>query len=600
MIDNPLSTEQSRQLNELLTSLNPNQKSWLGGYLTGLNESTRMFLGMLSDNKPSPTPNQNAISNQDIGLKVLYGTRSGNSLKVAKILSNHLQIKGLVAEIVNLNEYNPKNIKKEKNIFIVVSTDGEGEPPLSAEEFYNFLHSNKVAKLENLQYSVLALGDSKYQSFCKTGRDIDKRLCELGAKRITERIDCDVDFESPANQWIETAINKFIENNKSYITVNEFINTEEIVQKYSKQNPFSAKIMDKILLNGRKSTKETYHIEFSLEDSGMNFEPGDAVGIISQNSENLVDKILERLNFSGKEQVDLEENSKTIREALIKEYELSTLTPPVVEEYCKITSDKQLQNIVSQKDKLQSFIYGRDVLDMLTEYPFEMDLQPFLSILRKLQPRLYSIASSPDAFADEVHITVGIVRYLNNLRKHEGVCSSFLADKTDEGSVVPIYIDENISFRLPTDTNLPIIMIGAGTGIAPYRAFVQHRRNQNAQGKNWLFFGDRNFQTDFLYQSEWLKHLKDKSLTKMDVAFSRDQEKKIYVQHKLMEQKKQVFEWINEGAHLYVCGDKNTMGRDVKDTLLSIIKSESGYNDEKTAEYFKQLRKENRYHEDVY
>lgn len=598
--ENTLSDAQSKQLNDLLKSLNNDQKIWLGGYLTGIHESTRVLLETFYKTENFSAQTMQA-DNSSGTIKILYGTRSGNSLKVSKKVFESLQLSGVTAQIVNLNEYEAKNLKKENNVLIVISTDGEGEPPVAAEEFYNFIMGRKAPGLENLKYSVLALGDSSYKHFCKIGKDIDSRLAELGAQRISERIDCDVDFEPSADIWTDNCLSKLLKKDNS-IKINSINqqNTESVSgSTYTKSNLYPAKIIDKIQLNGKGSSKRTFHFEFSLEGSGLSYHPGDALGVKCRNEHELVDAIIKQAKLNPLSLVEVDKNEKTLRQALTNDFEISTLTGQVIENYAKLLNNKELNSLIKDKDKVFAFTQERDILDLITEFPAEFDSNQFIAVLRKLQPRLYSIASSQTAYSDEVHLTVGEVAYNYNNRLHKGACSNFLSAASDEQPVY-VYIDENISFRLPYDNNIPVIMIGAGTGIAPYRAFMQERAETGAGGKSWLFFGERNFTTDFLYQVEWQKYLKNKTLDRLDVAFSRDQAKKIYVQHKLIEHKKELFRWIEDGAHIYLCGDKNSMASDVKNTLTSIIQTEGGLSLEKATEYFKQMRRELRFHEDVY
>jgi sulfite reductase (NADPH) flavoprotein alpha-component len=599
--DPKLSKTQDELLKSLVQTLTVEQKLWLGGYLTGMHESTRFLLETFkSIAVPANTAGlTNSPANEQF--KILYGTRSGNSLKVARNASEFANTKGISSHLMNLNDYNPKDIKKETNVLIVVSTDGEGEPPPAAEEFYQYIMSAKAPRLDQLKYSVLALGDSSYKHFCKIGKDIDERLTALGALRITNRADCDIDFEENANAWITGNLVRLTTGLPKYATgINEGT-TESISPKqlYSKTNAFHAPIIDRIKLNGRGSGKSIYHIELSLENSGITYAPGDALGIFCKNEESLADEIIQFLGFNGKNLVSIGDKEMELKEALLENFEISNLTPSVVELYAKKLNNNALNSLIHDKDELFKYTFSRDIFDLIQEFPSKLSPEEFISVLRKLQPRLYSIASSQNAYTDEVHLTVAKLNYIFNGRVHQGVCSNYLSKIADD-SKVSVYIDENISFRLPQEESTPLIMVGAGTGIAPYRAFMQERVYKGSSGKNWLFFGERNFTTDFLYQTEWQKLIKNKSLTRMDIAFSRDQAEKKYVQHKLLENKKEVFRWIADGAHIYVCGDKNGMARDVKTALYQIIKEENNCSAEKAVDYYKQLKKEMRYHEDVY
>lgn len=598
--DNLISPQQSELINELLQKLNNEQKLWLGGYLTGLSESTQELLNILNEvGKQTHIPPVVASSGEP-RLSILYGTRSGNAQKVAKMAYSMAESKDVRVQLVNLNEYNPKDIKKELYVLVIVSTDGEGEPPIAAEEFYHYIMGKKAPELAHLRYSLLALGDSSYQHFCKIGRDIDARLLELGAKQLSPRVDCDVDFTDKSNEWATTGINSFLEAVSSQ-TSHVFAHPQGTVSKisYGPKNPYQSAILERINLNGRGSTKKTWHIELSLEGSDITYQPGDALGVVCHNQETLVDEFISVTGFNPESAVKTDSGEESLRNSLIFNYELSTLTPQVVESYALLVKNKDLIRLTEDKDELFKFTYHKDIVDLVREYPGKANMDEFLAIMRKIQPRLYSIASSYQANPDEVHLTVGEVEYFYGERKHYGACSSMLSKLSDDKKV-PVYVDENISFRLPKDPSVPIIMIGAGTGIAPYRAFLQEKELYSSGSKSWLFFGERNFTLDFLYQTEWQKYLRNKVLTHMDVAFSRDQDSKIYVQDKLMENKKELFAWIEEGAHIYLCGDKNNMASDVKQALQRIIAAEARLTEEKATEYFRQLRKQNRFHEDVY
>lgn len=599
-LNSPFTSLQLKELNEFINKLNSDQKLWLGGYLSGLNESTNAIFKLLQSPGQNNHEQGNIPQKESTDLLVLYGTRSGNSLKVAKNTVEIAESKGLMAQMASLNEYNPKRIKKESNVFIVISTDGEGEPPLAAEEFYNYLMSKKITGLKNLKYSVLALGDSTYQHFCKIGRDIDERLLTLGATQIHKRVDCDSDFELSSEEWANDAINAFLKQHpQTNISKNILLDKEAVNLNYTRRNPFQAQLLERINLNGKGSTKKTWHLEFSIEDSNLTYKPGDALGVICYNNQTLVNEVISLSGYKADSIVKIDGVDKELSTILTHDFELSNITAQTVEAYASLTENNDLLKLCNDKDILFKYIYGRDLVDLLNDYPAKFELESFLNVLRKLQPRLYSIASSYNTNPDEVHLLVGEVEYLNNKRLHRGCCSSMLSTFSEDERI-PVYVDENIGFRLPQDVSTPVIMIGSGTGIAPYRAFLQEIELLSTKTKTWLFFGERNFATDFLYQLEWQKYLKNKTLTRMEVAFSRDQASKIYVQNKLIENSKELFKWIEEGAHIFLCGDKNALAKDVKQTLQDIIAKEAGFNQEKAIEHFRALCKEGRFHEDVY
>ncbi len=595
----PFSETQTNQLIDLLPGMNPGQVQWLNGYLTGIET--------LLQESPNAVLQESAgtLPESELGpVWILYATHTGNCERLAKASIKKLDAVGREAKVFDMESFKFKALKQMKELLVIVSTDGEGDPPLQAEELLEYLRSSKAPDLSHLNYSVLALGDSSYTEFCQTGKDFDAILEKLGATRITERVDCDVDFEEDYERWIDEVLSRSklsVGNNGALVSVQETTVKKPVNGvEYSRKNPFPATILKKINLNGRHSTKETLHLELDLSESHLKYEPGDALGIYALNAPNLVTSILDHLGFSGEETVDSHQGTKTLKEALISDYELTPLTNVSLQRFAELTGSAKLNKVLKDKGAIAKYLYGRDILDLLQEETYKFTPESFLSLLRKNMPRMYSIASSQEAVEDEVHITVSIVRYEAHNRQKEGHCSSFLSDRINENEQVRVFIDPNTKFRLPEDPQRPIIMVGPGTGIAPYRAFIQHRESQENPGKSWLFFGDRNFTTDFLYQTEWLSYLKEGLLTKADVAFSRDQKEKIYVQHKMLEKGKELFAWLEEGAHFYVCGDKDRMAKDVDHALKKIIRDYGGMTEEKANEYVKSLQRTGRYQTDVY
>lgn len=617
----PINNEQKELITKLLGNMNKDQVTWLSGYVTGILSGLGSLTTSTGLNQPESPQGDGATDidsgtpvidpqaekpSQSIELTILYGSKSGNSVSVAKYAKNRAEELGFNTKCVNMADYKPRDLKKEKNLLIVISTDGEGVPPFAAEELYEFLHSKKVSKLDHLNYAVCALGDSSYVHFCKTGIDFDKKISALGGSKIIDRIDCDLDFEEPSSGWVEQVLNELIdknkENNQVLITGGNQSSVQEVktTQKYGKKNPFSAQVIDKIKLNGRGSKKETYHFEFSLEGSGLTYKPGDSIGIIPVNSKRSVDELISHLKLDPTSRVKFENDEILLKQALRNHYEITTLTKKVIDNYNKFANSTELSDITSNPEKLKEFVYGRDILDLLKTYPVPLRSDDLIGILRKMQPRLYSLASSHACYPDEAHILVASVRYKTNDRYKEGACSAYLIDNIEVDQEVMLYVDRNELFRIPEDGNRPMIMIGPGTGIAPFRAFLQERELLEHTGKNWLFFGDWNFTTDFLYQTEWQKFHKSGLLNEIDVAFSRDQKDKVYVQHKMKKKSKELFAWIEEGANIYVCGDVNRMAPDVNRAFTEIIQKEGNMNIQKAKEYMINLKKQNRYVEDVY
>lgn len=598
----PFSDKQIHQLQELLSGLDAGQIQWLSGFFSGINhtigqESNLADTGINSQPSTSGTPSTSPVW-------VLYGTHTGNSERLAKLTGEKIKAMGLPAKVSSMATFKPRDLKKVENLLMIVSTHGIGEPPIQAEEFYNFLYSKKAPELKQLKYSVLALGDSSYAQFCQTGKDFDLILEKLGAERIGHRVDCDVDYEEDALRWMDEVSGKFNGQSRNGANVQVHTSTADAYQPeavaYNRKNPFEASILEKINLNGRGSEKETLHIELSLEDSGLKYEPGDALGVYASNSKNIVETVLNATQLSGSEEVETYRGKKHLSEALTYDYELTPLTSVTLSRYAALSESTRLHKILKDNLSVQAYLHGRDILDLLKEVRLKLSPEELISVLRKNTPRMYSIASSQQAMDDEVHLLVSVVRYEAYGRCREGLCSSFLADRIKEDETVKVFVDPNTRFKLPEDTDKPIIMVGPGTGVAPFRAFMQHREAQGAKGKSWLFFGDQHFTTDFLYQTEWQQYLKEGILSRADVAFSRDQQEKLYVQHRMLDQGKELYQWLEEGAHFYVCGDAQRMAKDVDQALKEVIKIHGGTSLEKAEEYVKYLQVSDRYQTDVY
>nr|WP_299380398.1 assimilatory sulfite reductase (NADPH) flavoprotein subunit [uncultured Halomonas sp.] len=602
--NSPLRAEQATQLNQALSGLNGEQMTWLSGYLAGLTAQ-----GAVPD---ATTSSAGATASATLELTVLYGSQTGNAEGVAQQAYERAQARGFKTRLLDMAEAGKKDFKQPGNFLVVVSTQGEGEPPDTAEGFFELIDGRKAPKLEGSRFGVLGLGDSSYEYFCQTGKHLDERFAALGGERIHERQDCDVDYEDPAEAWIESVLDRFSElsggNAAPGATPDAAAASGQIpltavaepTTQYSKKNPFQAEVLDSVLLNGRGSDKATHHLELSLEGSGLEYQPGDALGILPQNDPRYVDELLEALRLDAEE--DLGEGRR-LREALLGEFEVTTLTRPFLNHWAELSEADELRRLLGEeaRDELREWMHGRHIIDVLEHFPVTgLAAKDFLAALRKLPPRLYSIASSLEANPDEVHLTVGAVRYETHGRQRNGVTSTYLADRIQPGDRVPVYIDRNKNFKLPTDDATPIIMVGPGTGVAPFRAFLQQREETGAEGKNWLFFGDRRFRSDFLYQAEWLNWRGKGLLDRLDVAFSRDQQEKVYVQDRLRENARDVYAWLEEGAHVYVCGDGERMAADVNQALIDVVRDQGGRSDEAAADYVRDLQKAKRYQRDVY
>ncbi|MCY7631109.1 assimilatory sulfite reductase (NADPH) flavoprotein subunit [Bacillus altitudinis] len=599
VLNSPFSQEQAELLNQLLPTLTDQQKIWLTGYL-----SAQAALAGSEAVTPAPSA---AASAQPVSkdVTVLYGSQTGNSEGLAKKTAQHLEEKGFQVTLSSMSDFKPNNLKKINNLLVIVSTHGEGDPPDNALSFHEYVHGRRAPKLDHLSFSVLSLGDSSYEFFCQTGKEFDERFEELGGTRLFDRVDCDLDYDEPFSEWLQGVASSLSEGEAASLPQETAGANNQAVSEYSRTNPFYAEVLENINLNGRGSNKETRHLELSLEGSGLVYEPGDSLGIYPTNDPELVDELIQTCGWNAEESVTVHKNGDTLplKEALTSHFEITVLTKPLLQKIAELTKSESLHTLLEEgnEEKLKEYIAGRDLVDAARDFgPFEGTAADFTSILRKIPARLYSIASSLKANDEEVHLTIGAVRYDAHGRERQGVCSILCAERLQPGDTLPVYIQHNQNFKLPQDPDAPIIMVGPGTGIAPFRSFMQEREELGANGKSWLFFGDQHFVTDFLYQTEWQKWLKDGVLTKMDVAFSRDTEEKVYVQHQMKKQSKELYEWLEQGAYVYICGDEKHMAHDVHNTLLSIIQEEGAMSKEKAESYLANLQQQKRYQRDVY
>ena len=611
--NSPFTEGQATQINELLQTLTPEQKVWLSGYLvanqqltSGTSETQGSQIGavskdtetMLQQNEPTIQPEKRAIT-------LLYGSETGNAQGLAEIFEERLSNIGHNVTLKAMDEFKPKNLKNVEDLFIITSTQGEGDPPDNAAELHEFIHGRKAPKLEGVRFSVLALGDQTYEFFCQTGKDFDKKLEELGAERLYERVDCDVDYEEDAEKWMANVINTIDsapEGTQSEQVVSESIKSAK-EKKYSKANPYQAEVLENINLNGRGSNKETRHIEFLLDNFGEEYEVGDCLVVLPQNDPALVELLMSTLGWDPGDQIQISEDGDTIslEEALTSYFEITKLTRPLLQNAAAYFDNEALEDKVQDSEWIQNYIEGRDFIDLLNDFPpEELEPEDLYQILRKLPPREYSISSSYQSLPDEVHITVGAVRYNTHGRDRSGVCSVQFAERIQPGDTVPIYLKRNPNFKFPKNGDTPVIMIGPGTGIAPFRAHMQEREEYGYKGNTWLFFGDQHFTTDFLYQTEWQEWLKDGVLEKMNVAFSRDTDQKVYVQHRIAEHSKEFNEWLEKGASIYICGDEKNMAKDVHQAIRNVLVKEQNLTEEDAESYLKQMKKDKRYQRDVY
>lgn len=593
----PLSEQQVAQLQGLVSQLNPIQQAWVSGYLAAS--------AQLGGQNISAAPA--AVAAPAATLTVLFGSQTGNAKHVAQDIGDAASTKGFTVKVQDLAEYKATNLKNERYVVIVTSTYGEGEPPENAISFYNYLFSKKAPQLTELRYAVLGLGDTSYEFFCKTAQDFDQRLAELGAKAVIARADLDVDYAAAAATWqqnlitaLEPEFAKAPAASAEVITWPGATQTAAAVSVYNKQQPFCAELYTNQKITGRDSTKDVRHIEISLAGSGLTYQPGDALGVYFSNDPALVRELLLLTGIAGDTPVELAGQKLTVTQALTDELELTQSYPAFVDKYAKAANLEALLALLADKVALRAYLADRQIIDIVREHPALISAQQLVDALRKQQPRLYSIASSQAEVEDEVHLTVGVVRYEAFGKPHLGGASGFLAERLAEGGSIKVFVESNNNFRLPENDDTPILMIGPGTGIAPFRAFLQERDARGASGKNWLFFGNPHFTQDFLYQVELQNYLKQGLLTKLDVAFSRDTAEKVYVQHKLLKQAAEVWQWLEQGAHLYICGDGARMAKDVHQALLTIIQQQGGKDEKAAQQYLDQLRIAKRYQKDVY
>jgi sulfite reductase (NADPH) flavoprotein alpha-component len=592
-----LTLDQWRQVEALARTLTPEQARWISGYFAGLDT------GLLRTGATVAMPESAARART---LTVIYGSETGNGRDLAKALAAAASERGLAPKLADMADYKVRQIKDEQDLLIIVSTHGEGDPPEPAVGFFEFLEGTRAPKLGGLRFAVLALGDSTYEKYCEAGKRIDRRLEELGATKLHDRIDCDVDYDEPAGTWSNEVVELLAAQLGASATADlpnpGFASPLKSATNHDKRNPFAATVLENIHIVGRHSSKETRHVELDLSGSGLSYQPGDSLGIVPANDAGVVEQLLDAVGLAGDVEVTVKNSSVSLAAALTSRFEITTATPRFIEQWAKLSGAVELQDLAKPDAAAERvrFLDQHHVVDIVRRFPVGgVDAASLLAGLRPLQPRLYSLASSQAAVGEEAHITLAPVRYELHGTERGGVASTQIADRLQMGDTVPVYIQENPHFRLPAD-DVPMIMIGPGTGVAPFRAFLQEREARAAAGPAWLFFGERNFRSDFLYQVEWQQWLKDGVLTQLDVAFSRDTDVKTYVQHRMLERSRELYAWLEQGAHFYVCGDEKAMSRDVNEALVQLIGREGSLAREAAEEYVKQLASEHRYQRDVY
>lgn len=573
------------------------QRAWLNGFLAGL------FSQAPGEAGGAAQAELNATS-----ATIVYGSQTGNAETLSKQAAKRLTAAGVKSSVCEMDSFDLEQLPDTENLLVITSTYGEGEPPDNAQAFVEALQGEAAPRLENTRFAVFGLGDTNYPDFNECAKVLQARLTTLGGRELLTPVYSDVDFEAPFEAWLGSVIDAVKAGGARALAGNAILVSEpevepaEAARKYTRKNPFKARIVGNANLNGAGSAKETRHVELSLEGSGISYEPGDALGVWPRNCSALVDEVIERVGFDGEEAVTTPDGQEvSLRHALQNFYDISQLSEQFLAEYAKLLAQPDLV-LAGSNGSSDPKLYreGRQIIDTLCDFPGRIEEpQAFISLLKPLAPRLYSIASSPQAHRGEVHLTVGVVRYETHGRLRKGVCSSFLADAA-EGEEVPVYIQPNRSFRPPEDPATPLIMVGPGTGIAPFRAFLETREAAGGGGKNWLFFGDQKKQCDFLYQTQLETWLSTGVLNRLDTAFSRDQAQKVYVQDRMRAHGAALFAWLEEGAHFCVCGDASRMAKDVDQALRGLVAEHGGRSEQAATDYVDALKKQKRYLRDVY
>tara|TARA_B110000003_G_scaffold268051_1_gene297033 strand:- start:47 stop:1846 length:1800 start_codon:yes stop_codon:yes gene_type:complete len=587
----PFQPEQLSTLNQVIPQLGRDQIIWLEGFLSGIRNQANQAA-------------QEAVVTKPLELTILFGSESGNAEGLADSMAQATKSAGWTSRVLSMGDIDAQRLQGVDNLLVLVSTWGEGDPPENALDFYDQFMGADAPKLEGTRFSVLSLGDSSYEHFCKMGKDFDRRLEELGGQRLVTRVDCDVDFDSDFESWKQSVIKEFELLSQTSAPSSVLNSAAPVVKEaYSRKNPFPSLLKERVLLNGAGSHKETIHLEFDLAGSGLDYTVGDALAVIPHNADSMVTAILDQTKLAPNSQVQIKNEKLSLGDALKKRLDITALSVPVIKRYAELANSEALNTRLMPENKkaLLEYIAGREIIDLLIDYPVkQLQANDLVSTMRKLPPRLYSIASSLQAHPNEVHLTVGVVRYNSHGRDRKGVCSSFLADDLPVGQTVDVFVSPNKHFKLPDDPNTPLIMVGPGTGIAPFRAFIEERAATGAKGKNWLFFGDQHYLTDFLYQTEWQGYLKQGLLSKLDAAFSRDQSEKVYVQDRMLANSQELYQWLEEGAYFCVCGDASRMAADVDRALHQVIETAGKKSAEQAADYVKQMKADKRYLKDVY
>lgn len=617
----PFNEEQLALINQLLPMLTPEQQHWLSGYL--LNPATTS----VSDNKADIQENEAGItetetststdqsvsepvsaSTEPLDVHVLYGTETGNAEEIAETFETKLKSQNLNVHLWDMDDFPRDSLPEVEHLFIICSTQGVGEPPINALDLYDYLHGDDAPQLDQVNFAVLALGDQDFPDFCQAGKDFDHILGQLGANRVADRVDCDFDYEETAEQWITNMLELLTQassntNEETPSVENEDVTIEEPQAPYSKSNPFQAEVLKNTILTQPEASREVRHLEISLEGYREAYEPGDSLVVIPQNDPVLVNQLIDALNWDAETPIQMNDSDsmRSLKEALTHDFEIAKLTPVLMKNAAELLGNPMLNANIQKSEWVQNYIYGKDVIDLIRDFtPVALEPNMLPQLLRKLPPREYSIASSNKINPNSVHITVRVVKYEAHRRERFGVCSVQLADRTSVGDKLPVYLKKNPNFKFTYDTETPVIMIGAGTGIAPYRAYLQERAYLNLKGEQWLIFGNQNYHHDFLYKDDLEQWLEEGVLSKLDLAFSRETENKIYVQHRIEENSAEFYKWIQAGATIYLCGNKDEMASGVHESLIKVLIKEGNMDETEAEAYLTEMIKNQRYQRDVY
>jgi sulfite reductase (NADPH) flavoprotein alpha-component len=576
---------------------NGDQRAWLAGFLAGLH--FRAAIGLEASVAAAAPETAASV------LNILFGTQTGNAEALAMDIAGAARTQGMQPEVMALDDVSMERLGSMKRVIVVTSTYGEGEMPDNAQLFWEALAADGAPRLEAMNFAVLALGDTGYDGFCQAGKLIDTRFEQLGGKRMKTRIDCDIDFEDAAAAWIDETLPIALALDggqaATVVTPRPAQLPRRVTQEWNRKNPYLARLSVNHRLSGPASSKEIRHYEFDLGESGLSYEAGDALGVVPVNCPKLAGALLD--HFEAGADSEVAGLDRSVGDAFLRMFEISTPSRELVAEIGKRAGHDELAHVLANGDReqLAAFLWSKDILDLLNLGGRRLfDLAEFVTFLKLLQHRAYSISSSPLAAGNSVHLTIASVRYRAHDRERGGVCSTYLADRVEAGGTAGVFVSHNKAFRVPQNDDAPVIMVGPGTGIAPFRAFLQERLARGATGRNWLFFGDQHRQSDFIYESELGEMSRAGVLTRLDLAFSRDQAEKIYVQTRMRQNGKALYQWLEEGGYFYVCGDATRMAKDVDDALHRIIIDEAGLSAEAASEYVSQLKREKRYLRDVY